>query len=438
MANPRRAALLALYEIEYNGAFSNMAVKECLAKNKDMSSLDKRLVTALVYGTVKRKITLDYVIKKYSSIKLKKISPYILLILRLGIFQIMFMDKIPDSAAVDESVKLAKRYGHKSSAGFVNAVLHSVIRGRSTLNYPKDKAEFLAVKYSFPSELVERWIECFGEQFTQDLLSAMNKETKICVRVNTLKTTAAEVTEKFDDSKAVQSGIYENALYTGGFDVSNSQLYKDGMFTPQDIAAMTASVVLSPKSDMYVMDLCAAPGGKSTHMAELMYNKGHIISFDIHEHKIKLIEANAQRLGIDIIEGVCADSTQFIEKYRCTADRVLADVPCSGTGIIRKKPDIKYSNERVPEEIQYKILENAAEYLKNGGELVYSTCSIEKRENEDIVERFLAEHKEFETVDFYNLLPDALKKDTAHKGYITFYPNTDNIDGFFIAKMRKK
>lgn len=439
MSTARETALLTLYEIEYNDAYSNMALKDMLAKNGGMSSADKGLVTALVYGVVKRKITLDYVIKKYSSIKLKKISKYILLILRLGIFQIMFMNKIPESAAVNECVKLAKRYGHKSSAGFVNAVLHSVIRGRKNLEYPKEIEELLSVKYSYPEELVKKWCDDFGAEFCEELLKEMNKEPKMSIRVNTLKTDRDALCSEFEKIgvSAEANELYSNALYTSGFDVGGADLYKNGYFTPQDTSAMLAGYILSPKKGSMVIDMCAAPGGKSTHMAELMQNRGKILSFDIHEHKIEIINANAERLGIDIINGVCADSTRYYEEYENSADFVLADVPCSGTGIIRRKADIKYKYECVPHEIQYSIAENAGRYLKVGGEMVYSTCSINHEENEDVINRFLAEHKNFEIVDFYEILPDKLKKETAHKGYITFYPCVDGIDGFFIAKLKK-
>lgn len=440
MANPRELAVLTLYEIEYNGAYSNMALKDALAKNKDMSGADKGLATALVYGVVKRRITLDYVIEKYSSIKMKKISKYILLILRLGVYQLMFMNKIPESAAVNECVKLAKRYGHGSSAGFVNAVLHSVIRGKKTLKYPEDKIELLSVKYSYPTELVEKWCEDFGDEKCEDILKAMNKEPKMSLRVNRLKTDREKLCRILNEKEidTEENILYENAVYTSGFDVGTSEEYRNGHFTPQDTAAMLAGYILSPEAEMTVMDLCAAPGGKSTHIAELMENEGKVISFDIHEHKVEIIKANAKRLGIDIIEGVCANSTEYLEKYRECADRVLADVPCSGTGIIRRKADIKYKHERVPEEIQYTILENASKYLKTGGELVYSTCSIHKEENEEVIDRFLKEHSGFERVDFYEMIPEKLKKETAKDGYITLYPDTDGTDGFFIAKLRKK
>ncbi len=440
MVNPREIALLALYEIEYNGAYSNMAVKSELTKNAGIPPADKSLMTALVYGTVKRKITLDYVIKKYSSIKMKKISKYILLILRLGIFQLMFMNKIPESAAVNECVKLAKRYGHRSSAGFVNAVLRSVINGRTDLRYPKERTEFLSVKYSYPIELAKKWSGDFGDAFCEELFKAMNGEPKMSLRINRLKTDCDSVCAALEKCgvKTHKSGVYDNLIYTDGFDVAASPLYRDGCFTAQDIAAATAGYVLAPESGMTVMDLCAAPGGKSTHIAEIMDNKGRIIAFDVHQHKIELINANAKRLGVDIIEGICADSTQYMKEYAECADRVLADVPCSGTGIICRKADIKYKYEPVPKEIQYAVLENGARYLKNGGEIVYSTCSINREENEEIAEKFLSEHKEFAAVDFFELLPESLRKETAHNGYITFYPNVDGVDGFFIAKFRKR
>jgi len=230
----------------------------------------------------------------------------------------------------------------------------------------------------------------------------------------------------------------EKSIFCDGFDVGESELYKKGYFTPQDISAAFASIVLNPKEEESVLDMCAAPGGKTTHMAELMKNKGSIIACDIHEHKIKIIKENAKRLGIDIIDAIRLDASvenkDFIGKF----DKVLADVPCSGLGIIRRKPDIKLNkNEPGISEVQYKILENACKYLKPGGEMVYSTCTLNKRENEDIINRFLENNKGYEMVDISGFLPEQLKKEESKMGYVTFYPNIDGIDGFFIAKMKR-
>lgn len=430
MDKTREIAMLIVHDVFFKGAYANMALKEYFQKNKDLSKIDKAFATNIVYGTIKFQITIDYIIGCYSKIKLKKISPYILSILRIGIYQINFMDKVPGSAAVNECVTLAKRYGHKASSGFVNGILRNVLRNDSKL--PDD----LSIKYSFPEWLVSQWVTDFGKSFACDLMEAMNSEPKVTVRVNTLKTNPADLLDKLPDAKVSED--YENSLICGGFDVAESEYYKNGHFTPQDISASLAAIVLNPSEGETVLDMCAAPGGKTTHMAELMKNKGQIIACDIHEHKIKIIKENAKRLGIDIIDVKELDASEenkdFINKF----DKVLADVPCSGLGIIRRKPDIK-QNKNEPEiaELQYKILENACKYLKIGGELVYSTCTLNKRENENIIERFLKNNDGYERVDINEFLTDKLRKDSCKKGYVTFYPNIDGIDGFFISKIKK-
>jgi len=423
MQNPREAALLALYEIEYDGAYSNMAVKAALPKLDD--NRDKGLVTQLVYGVVRRKLTLDYIISRYSKVKIKKLSKYVLILLRMGVYQLYFTDKIPESAAVNESVKLAKKYCGKS-AGFVNGILHSVIRGKDTLEYPKDKIENLSVRYSFPEEMVELFWET---GFCQELLEALNKEPETTVRVNTLKNEELE-------TQCEISPVFDGAKILKGTDVAQNPDYQKGRIIPQDIAAMMAAIALSPKPDDTCIDMCAAPGGKTTHLAELMENRGKIYAFDIHPHKIEIINKNAERMGISIIEAKLGDALELNKELVEEADKVLCDVPCSGLGIIRRKPDIKWNKDNIEAlpEIQYQILENASKYLKPGGELVYSTCTILKRENEDVVLRFLEENQDFElsSID----LPGKLKRE--NKGYITLYPNIDGTDGFFICKIKRK
>ena len=416
----REAALKALYEIEYNGAYSNMAVKNTL-KNSDMSERDKALFTALVYGVSDKKITLDYYISKFSKIKLKKISKYILIILRMGVFQLVFTDKIPQSAAVNESVKLAKRYGHGASAGFVNGVLRSVSKC-GEIEYPKEKDEYLSVKYSFPLWLCRKWTEEFGFEFTENMMRSFGESKPITLRANTLKTTNEELVKLLSDL-GINAEIKDGAVVTGGFDIEKNTLYKEGYFTPQDTAAMKAAEILAPEQGDTVIDMCAAPGGKTTHIAEIMKNSGRILAFDIYSHKTELVKKNAERLGIDIIKTEVRNSAEFDKSLSGTADCILCDVPCSGLGIIGRKPDIKQNEDRSPElcKIQAKILENACIYLKECGVIVYSTCTVEKAENEGITGDFLEKHGNFEKL---------YEK--------TFYPHTDGTDGFYICKMRKK
>lgn len=434
MDKARETAMLVLYAVAFEGAYSNMALKESFSKNKELSEKDKAFITNIVYGTVKMQITIDYIIGCYSKVKLKKISPYILTILRMGIYQLLFMDKVPESAAVNESVKLSKRYGHSASAGFVNGMLRNI--SKNGYRYPEEKIKYLSVKYSFPEWLVKSWVSDFGEKFSEELMEAMNREAKITVRVNRLKTTAEELAEELPG--AVVSEFQKDSLICDGFDVSGSELYKKGYFTPQDISASFSAVILDPKPGECVLDMCAAPGGKTTHIAELMGNKGSVTAWDIHEHKIKIIEENAKRLGLDIIKAELSDASALKSGLEGKFDKVLADVPCSGLGIIKRKPDIKLNP--YPEglnDLQYKILENAARYIKEGGEVLYSTCTLCKSENEEVIRKFLESNKDFEGVNISGYLPEGLRKPEAEKGYITFFPNVDGIDGFFIAKLKK-
>lgn len=416
MANPREIALKAIYDIEFNGAYSNMTLKKYLAVADER---DKSFITALVYGTVDRKITLDYIIGNLSKLKIKKVSAYILIILRMGIYQLKYMDKIPDSAAVNESVKLARRYGHSASAGYVNGVLRNAVKFQ--IEYPKDKTEYLSVKYSFPINLCKKWTEDFGFEFTENMLRAFGESAPLTLRANTLKTTAEELAEKIRGN-GIQAKVYGDAVICAGFDIAHDKLYLNGFYTVQDIAAQAAAEVLLPKPGDTVIDMCAAPGGKTTHMAELMNNEGKIYAFDVYEHKTELIKRNAERLGITIISTQISDGKKLNSELEGTADKVLCDVPCSGLGIIRRKPEIKWnrdSTETLPQ-IQREILNNGAEYLKTGGEILYSTCTIENEENGAVTGAFLRDNREFEKV---------YEK--------TFYPHIDNTDGFYICKMRR-
>lgn len=425
MQTARQTALAALYEIEYGGAYSNIALKDVL-KKAELSSRDSALATALVYGTLSNKRLLDYMIAELSSIKLKKLSKYILLIVRMGIYQLKFMDKIPASAAVNESVKLAKRYGHRASAGYVNGILHRA--AETDFEMPKD----IAVKYSFSGGNAERLIKDYPE-CAEDIMRALNEKPRLTVRVNRLKTAK----EKLLEIEGMEEVPYSpDALYCKNIDIAKSREYKDGLFTVQDISPMIACAVLAPKKGERVIDLCAAPGGKTTYIAEMMENEGEILAFDIHLHRVELIDKNAKRLGINIIKTATLDATVFDKRLEGTADKVLADVPCSGLGIARRKPELKYKTdcEGLPP-VQLSILQNGANYLKPGGEIVYSTCTLFKDENERVIEKFLEDNKDFELVSFSGLLPDGLSEDKP--GIMTILPNKADMDGFFIAKLRR-
>ncbi len=420
MIGGREAALLALNEILYNGKYSNIAVKDMLGKCRGMDKTEKAFFTNLVYGVISHHYTLEYVISKYSAIKLKKLARYVKIILEIGMYQLIYLDKIPQSAAVNECVKLSKKYCKKGSDRFINGVLRGFCRDGcrfDTTDVP------LNVKYSFSEDMTKMMLAQFGDTFTEQLMDALNTPPEIILRPNTMKTTADKLSQLLADT-GVNNKLTDNGMIVcEGFDIATCKPYLDGYFTPQDRGAYTASVVLAPQSGERIIDMCSAPGGKTTHIAELMQDKGEVLAFDIHPHKIDLIKNTASRLGLQSITAAIGDATVFDKNLSASADRVLCDVPCSGWGIIRRKPDIKLSHTDLDElyGIQSRILNNGAEYVKDGGCLVYSTCTVNRKENEETVSDFLDNHKGF--VKTYEK---------------TFYPHTDGCDGFFICRLDKK
>ncbi len=444
---PRETALKILYEINKSGAYSNIALNKNLEDNK-LSNLDRAFITELVYGNLKRKLTIDYIIDQFSSVKIKKLSPWILNILRLGVYQLVFMDKIPESAACNESVNLAKRYGHSASSRYVNAVLRNVARSKGKLEYPdknKDLTTYLSIKYSHPEWMVKSWLIRFGESFTEELLKSNNETAPLTVRINTLKTNREELqTELRKEGFETEPARYiKNALTINNpTSITKMEAFVKGLFQVQDESSMMVAQILDPKPGELVIDVCSAPGGKATHLAELMQNKGEVVARDVHEHKIKLIKEASERLGIDIISSEVFDALEQDSNLSGKADRVLVDAPCTGLGIIRRKPDIKWTRSAndLTEivKLQEKILKSSSSYVKPGGVLVYSTCTIEPKENEEQVNKFLQANREFELEDISEFIPEGLIKATAKEGYIQLYTNTDGVDGFFISKMRKR
>ena len=417
----RQLALKVLYEVEKNGAFPGMELKKQLAAS-DLAPVDRGFATELVYGVIKNRTRLDYIISKYSKQKIKKISDWIINILRMGVYQIIFLDKIPLSAAVNESVKLAKRYGHQASSGFVNGVLRNV--GRSgDVQYPNGR-EYYEIFYSHPKWLCDMLFEQYGDE-AKVIIENNNKVPFTTVRVNVLKTNAEDVTKALiEKGVTVENTKCENVLKISDFgDVSKLPEYKDGLITPQGLSSYMAANAVEPKKGEVVMDLCSAPGGKTTAMAEMCGDGAEIYAFDLFEHKIELINNNCKRLGIKNVTAKAQDGTVLMEDFVGKADKILADVPCSGLGIIRKKPDIKWNKETEDFEsivtIQKQILCNAHKYLKKGGTLVYSTCTVNKKENECVAEEFAKEN---------NYKIEMIK---------TILPCED-CDGFFICKMIKE
>jgi 16S rRNA (cytosine967-C5)-methyltransferase len=444
--NAREAALKILYEINEKGAYSNLALNKYFS-SAELRDIDRAFATEIVYGAVKWKLTLDRVIAAYSNIKIEKLSPWILNILRLGAYQIIYMTKVPQSAACNESVKLAGRYGHKASAGFVNAVLRNIARSGGEIELPsrqEDPAGYFAVKFSYPKWLAEKYIGLFGEEFAESLLDSGNGIPELTVRANTLKITAPGLVEKFAaEGVGAIPGKYssEAVIIKSTVSIGTLSAFKEGLFQVQDESSMLVAAVLAPLPGERVLDACSAPGGKATHMAQLMQNRGTVLARDIHEHKIKLIEDTAKRLGIDIIKCELHDAASPDNTDDGAFDRVLLDAPCTGLGIVRRKPDIKWARETKDVEgitaLQKKLLQMVSRSVKPGGSLVYSTCTILPEENEAVVKGFLQENESFEPVDIAQFLPAGLAEHA--KGcMLQTYPNRDGIDGFFMARLRRK
>lgn len=426
----REIALKILYKIDKEKAYSNIALNEEIKENrKKLEEKDIGLISEIIYGVTSWRLTIDEIIKKYSKIKIKKISPWILNILRMGIYQIIFLDKIPKSAAVNESVNLAKRYGHSSSSNFVNAILRKVEKSDYKEFFQiDDNIEKISKTTSMPIWIIEELLKNNNIETVEQICKNSNLKPKITIRINNLKTNKKEIEQKLKGKNIeYKETEYEDFLILEKIkNVENLDLFKEGLFTIQDISAGQTAKILNPQKGEYILDACAAPGGKTTYMAEIMENEGQILAWDIYEHRTKLIEENAKRLGIEIIKTEVKDASIYNEKLKEKFDKILLDVPCLGIGVIKRKPDIKWQRNiediKKITNIQVKILENCSRYLKKGGELVYSTCSILKQENENTIFNFLKENDTFDIVEnsMTNILPDNEK------------------DGFFICKLKKK
>lgn len=426
----REIALKVLYEVDKNGAYSNIALDETLRQTrKNSNEIDERdigFISEIVYGTITWRLTIDEIIKKYSNIKIRKISLWILNILRMSIYQILFLDKVPKSAAVNEGVNLAKRYGHKASSNFVNAVLRKVDKKDYEEFFSiEDEVERISKTTSMPVWIVEELLKQNTVEKVEEICQASNLKPKLCIRVNQLKIDKEILMKKLEQEEIkIEAEEREDFLILKGVkNIENLIEFKTGMFTIQDGAAGLIPQILNPKMNERVLDACSSPGGKTTYMAELMNNQGEITAWDLYEHRIKLVNETANRLGITIIKTKVKDATIYEEKYFEYFDKILLDVPCLGLGVLKRKPDIKWKRRKDDIKeitlLQEKILSNCARYLKPGGELVYSTCSILKQENEEIIRKFVDGDNMFEI-----------------QKQIQIYQN-EKTDGFFICKMRK-
>lgn len=446
-SNAREASILIINKVLRENAYSNIALRKALEKS-ELSRVDKALVTEIVNGTLKNLIRIDYIASQFIKINKNKLNKNIEDIIRTGIYQILFLDRVPDSAVCNEAAKLARKYSNEGSVKFVNGVLRNISRSKTNIKYPskeKQPVEYLSVAYSHPAWIIERWLEDYGFEFTEALLAANNETPHFTVRINRLKTNVENLKKIFEEEAIECSeGRYNpEALYIKGTSaIEDKKSFHAGLYQIQDESSMLAVHVLDPKPGELIIDVCSAPGGKATHAAELMDNQGKIFARDIHQHKLDLIQQSCDRLGITIIETQLFNAKDVDETMLSTADRVLLDAPCSGLGVLRRKPDLKWKktadNFQELAVLQLELLAKAAAYVKPQGVLVYSTCTINKSENVEVVQSFLKDNKDFYLEDLTPYLPNQLEAKTKSEGYIEIFPNIHGIDGFFIARLRRR
>lgn len=426
----RKLALNVLLRCERGGGYSTLTLDSAL-KGAELSDSDRALATCLVFGVISRKITLDYYISELSSLPDRKIEPETRNIIRLGLYQLIYLDRIPAHAAVNESVALAPR----RSVGFVNALLRSYLRKKDEIKLPSDPIAAMSVSKSFPEALCEKIVAEYGYSRAESVFEAMNITPALTLRVNTLKTDRDCLIQSFISAgiDAEPGKLSPFAIKINGTPVTKLPGFDEGLFFVQDEASQLCTAAVGAKPGNFFIDTCAAPGSKSFGVAMTMENCGKIMSFDLHENKVSLIRSGATNLGINIINAQSADARSFVAELEEQADCVLCDVPCSGFGVIAKKPEIRFKSledaANLPD-IQYSIIDNCSRYVKPGGVLVYSTCTVLSAENADNVARFLSDHKEF-SLENFNV------NGKEYPAELQLLPDTDGCDGFYIAKFRK-
>lgn len=408
-----------LLAIDRDGQYSHLVLRDVLDKYQYLSKQERAFLTRLTEGTVERMLTLDYVIDHFSKTKVKKMKPLIRELMRLSVYQIMYMDGVPDAAVCNEAVKLARKRGFSGLSGFVNGVLRSVARGWKDVTFQNE-----SVRYSVPEWIIDGWNADYGRDVTEKMLEAFMQPAKITVRTNTQKCTPEELKDRLSQEgvtvEAIEGISYAFAL--SGFDyLAGLGSFQDGWFYVQDISSMTVAHAADPKKGDYIIDVCAAPGGKSSHLAELLDGSGMVEARDLTEYKVGLIEENILRHDLHNMKAVQQDATLFDEASVEKADILICDLPCSGLGVIGRKSDIRYkmTAEKAHDlaVLQQEMLDTVWKYVKRGGKLIYSTCTIHKEENEDNVAAFLQKHPQFTLVEQRQIFP------------------MEGSDGFFVAKM---
>ncbi|HHV62646.1 MAG TPA: 16S rRNA (cytosine(967)-C(5))-methyltransferase RsmB [Firmicutes bacterium] len=492
-AQSRRVALQVLYQIDVEGAYAGIALDRALERSL-ASPRDRALATELVYGVTRWLKTLDWIVDRFSTRPVTRLSPWVRNILRLGLYQLMFLKSVPGPVAINEACELARSVGHPGVVGFVNGVLRNILRkmnagaasgdvgGMYAARFPaaalfpdiefpdidEDPVEAISVGYSHPGWLVARWIEQLGVERAMEICRLNNEPPPVSLRANLLKTTPLRLVDLLSQegiqarsSQLAPEGIVlepgEPPAHSGSpaglaerGGLAGLRAYREGLFTIQDESSMLVAHVLGPEPGQTVIDACSAPGGKTTHIAEMMGDAGQVLAFDIHPHRLGLLRQNLERLGIKSIRPIELDTRRLGENYRGVADRVLVDAPCSGTGVLRRRPDARWRKR--PEDLpafhalQMEILRSASNCLKREGILVYSTCSMEPEEGEDVVGEFLSESEEgskFVLLNVYDRLPATFRQafpDETHNGcgWLRLFPDVHGVDGFFMAAMMLK
>ncbi|WP_170007008.1 16S rRNA (cytosine(967)-C(5))-methyltransferase RsmB [Bacillus fonticola] len=435
----RKQALSVLEQVERGEQFSNLAVQHVA---NEVEEKDRPLFTELVYGTLSHKRYIDYQLEPF--VKKQRIKLWIRWLLRMTVYQMLFLDRVPDRAAIHEAVQIAKKRTHPKVAGLVNAVLRNVSRQGIRAVEGVSDAERLAIETSHETWLVEAWIEAYGLEDVERLCYANNEPPEQTARVNLLQTTRDSLIKELEESGYAvnESELLDEAIVNTKGNLAFAPQYERGLFTIQDEASMLVARALDPQPNERILDACAAPGGKTTHIAERMGDTGEIVALDVHPHKKQLIESLTSRLQLSSIEVKTADATNLDGVVEGSFDRVLVDAPCSGFGVIRRKPEVKYTKTSQDVEsisqLQRKIVESVLPYIKSGGTLVYSTCTMMPKENEQVVEQLLLDHPELSIdISWQERLPAKLQT-YVRNGTITILPHYAETDGFFIACLKKK
>lgn len=443
--NEREIVLEVLLEITEHGMYSHIVLRDALNKYQYLEKKERSFITRVTEGTLEHMMEIDYILDQFSKVKVKKMKPVIRNIMRSAVYQMKYMDSVPVSAACNEAVKLAVRKGFGSLRGFVNGVLRNVARNLDQIEYPTEPLQRLSIQYSMPEWILNLWLKAYDSDIVEQMLQAFQRETPLTIRCNLRMVTPKQLKEHLEaEGVTVKVHPYlEYAFHISGFDyLGDLESFQNGEFSVQDISSMLVSELVGPKEGDYVIDVCAAPGGKSLHMAEKLNGSGHVEARDLTEYKVGLIQENIERTGLSNVEAVQQDALIFDETSVGKADIVLADLPCSGLGVLAKKTDLKYKATKEGADslakLQREMLKNVQAYVKDEGKLVYSTCTINPAENMDNVHWFLNEYPEFELIDIHGLLCEELQKDVKENGCIQLLPGVHQSDGFFLACMKKR